>query len=499
MKKASKAFFSVVIMLTLAVLTATPASAASKKDSVFSYLTERIGFNTAAACGIMANIEHESDFDPTEVIVDSNGLLSGGLCQWNGSRFSNLKSFCNRNGYNYLSVNGQLEYLKYELSKNQYKHIYNYLKSVPNTAQGAYDAAYYWCYYFEVPASRSSKSITRGNSAKSTYWSSYSKYNLKNVTLSSKSDTKTLDLSDKIKLNWNSAGENCTSYTIYLAKMQDGEYNFKNAKKISVSADKTAYTLKLSGLKTGKYKAYVLAKSSNDSKKSNCISFTLKCKEHNYKCETTKKATVKKQGINTYTCTKCGKQYEKSIPIIITENSGTFNIDTPVVKNVSGSSATLTFSSKKAVDGYQVYKYNGEKWVKIKTTEKNSVTVTGLKGGKTYKFKVRAFIKTSNSISAVSNFKKVEVATAPESTYIRSVARPSDTTATVYWNEASGANGYIIYASTSKKGKYKKVAEVTGNKTSCTVTGLKKGKTYYFKIKAARSSENNVSYSALSA
>ena len=100
MKKASKAFFSVVIMLTLAVFSATAANAASNKDRVFEYLTEKIGFNSAAACGIMANIEHESNFDPTEVIIDSNGLLSGGLCQWNGSRFSNLKNFCR----NYLTL-----------------------------------------------------------------------------------------------------------------------------------------------------------------------------------------------------------------------------------------------------------------------------------------------------------------------------------------------------------------------------------------------------------
>lgn len=497
MKKASKAFFSVVIMLTLAVLTATPASATSKKDSVFSYLTERIGFSTAAACGIMANIEHESDFDPTEVIIDSNGLPSGGLCQWNGSRFSNLKSFCNRNGYNYLSVNGQLEYLKYELTKKQYKHIYNYLKDVPNTAQGAYDAAYYWCYYFEVPASRGSKSVKRGNSAKNSYWKQYSQYNLKDVSLSSESNKDTLDFSDKVKLSWNSAGKNCTSYTLYLSKYNDGEY--KNAKKISLSSDEKSYTLKLSGLKTGKYKVNVVAKSAGDSKKSNSISFTLKCKEHDYTCKTTKKATVKKQGINTYTCKKCGKQYEKSIPIVITENSGSFNINTPVVKSVNNGKAVLSFSSKKKVDGYQIYKYNGEKWVKIATTKENTATVKELKNGKTYKLKVRAFIKSGGNISVVSHFKKLEIATAPESTFIRSVGRPSDTSAIVSWNEADGANGYLIYAATSKKGKYKKVAEVTGNKTSCTVTGLKKGKTYYFKIKAFRKAENNVAYSALSA
>ena len=109
MKKASKAFFSVVIMLTLSVLMALSASAASQKDSVYSYLTEKLGFNSAAACGIMANIEQESGFNPAVVILDCNGRPSGGLCQWNGGRFRNLKNFCYQKGYNYLSVEGQLE------------------------------------------------------------------------------------------------------------------------------------------------------------------------------------------------------------------------------------------------------------------------------------------------------------------------------------------------------------------------------------------------------
>lgn len=498
MKKASKAFFSVVIMLTLAVLTALPASAASQKDSVFSYLTESLGFNSAAACGIMANIEQESNFNPQRVIIDCNGLPSGGLCQWNGSRFRNLKNFCYQRGYNYLSTQGQLEYLKHELTKKTYKHIYNYLKSVPNTAQGAFDAAYYWCYYFEIPASRISKSNSRGSTARNKYWKAYGQSNLKDITLKSGADKETLDFSDKVKLTWSKGGENCTGYVAYLVKKVGGEYDYKNAKKVSLDADKKSYTFNLSKSGTGKYKAYVKAKSSWDSKESNAITFTLKCKDHEYTCKTTKKATIKEQGINTYTCKKCGKQYEKSIPIVITENSGTFKIKDPVVKSVKGDKATITLGSKTKVDGYQIYKYNGEKWVKVKTTQKDTVTLEGLKSGKTYKFRVRAYKLSGKAISAVSHFQKFEVATSPGSTYVRAIGRPSDTSAIVSWAEADGANGYIVYAATSKKGKYEKVAEVKGNETSCTVSDLKKNKQYFFKVQAVRTSQDNTAYSEIS-
>ena len=42
-----------------------------------------------------------------------------------------------------------------------------------NTADGAYDAGWYWCYNFEVPANRETVSVTRGNLAKNTYWEQY--------------------------------------------------------------------------------------------------------------------------------------------------------------------------------------------------------------------------------------------------------------------------------------------------------------------------------------
>ena len=145
--------FTLVILAAIVPLSANASS--SNKDNlkteIFSYLTDEMNLNSAAACGVMANIDEESDFNPRLVIVDTNGLLSGGLCQWNGGRFSRLRAHCKEKGISYLSVEGQLSYLKKELKSKTYGYIYDYLKSVPDTAQGAYDAAHFWCYYFEVP------------------------------------------------------------------------------------------------------------------------------------------------------------------------------------------------------------------------------------------------------------------------------------------------------------------------------------------------------------
>ncbi len=156
------------IVLTT-VPTAGPVYAASNEETVFNYLVKTMGLNEAAACGVLSNIRSESGFRPNA--LGDNGT-SYGICQWHNSRWTNLKNYCNKHGYDWKTLNGQLHFLEYEL-KNNYKSVYNTLKSVPNTAQGAYDAAYKWCYSYEVPANRAKVSVTRGNYAKNTYWPKY--------------------------------------------------------------------------------------------------------------------------------------------------------------------------------------------------------------------------------------------------------------------------------------------------------------------------------------
>lgn len=59
--------------------------------------------------------------------------------------------------------------------------------------------------------------------------------------------------------------------------------------------------------------------------------------------------------------------------------------------------------------------------------------------------------------------------------------------AVLKWNKISEANGYIVYSAASKNGKYKAVKTI---KKAGTLTfmqkKLKKGKTYYYKVRAYR-------------
>jgi len=140
----------------------------SNEEIIYAFLLNECGFNSAAACGVLANIRAESNFRPEAL----NSIGCYGICQWYAGRRTRLNDFCTENGYDSSTLVGQLWYLKHEL-QNHYKGTWNYLHGVSNDAQGAYDAAYYWCYYFEVPGNRTANSIKRGNSAQDTYWPKY--------------------------------------------------------------------------------------------------------------------------------------------------------------------------------------------------------------------------------------------------------------------------------------------------------------------------------------
>jgi len=119
------------------------------QEKIYSYLVNELGFNRASAIGIMTNVSYESNFIPTIEITDSNGLPSIGLFQWNGERCDNFKAFCNARTLEYGSVDAQLMFLKYELN-NQYYQQYETMLNFSNTADGCYNAAYYWASKFEI-------------------------------------------------------------------------------------------------------------------------------------------------------------------------------------------------------------------------------------------------------------------------------------------------------------------------------------------------------------
>ena len=138
----------------------------SNKEIIYNYLMNQMGYNAAAAAGVLANIKYESNYKPDD--VGDNGT-SYGIVQWHAGHMSQLISWCENKGLDYTTLPAQLMYLKYEMA-NKYTKVNNYLKSVEDSPQGAYDAAYYFCYYYEIPSNKASKADTRGKYARDTLY-----------------------------------------------------------------------------------------------------------------------------------------------------------------------------------------------------------------------------------------------------------------------------------------------------------------------------------------
>lgn len=143
---------------------ANPFTAGSNEYIIFNFLINEMKLNRAATMGVMANIYFESSY---KAVIDGDGGTSYGLCQWHAGRKTRLINWCTENGLDYNSVEGQMKYLQYELP-NFYPSVDSYIRQVENTAEGAYDAAYYFCFNFEAPANRTAQSTKRGNYAKDT-------------------------------------------------------------------------------------------------------------------------------------------------------------------------------------------------------------------------------------------------------------------------------------------------------------------------------------------
>lgn len=66
--------------------------------------------------GVLGNIEVESTFNTSALSKDTNGLMSGGIVQWNGDRLAAEQKYAAAQGTPWTDLNTQLGYLWQELS-----------------------------------------------------------------------------------------------------------------------------------------------------------------------------------------------------------------------------------------------------------------------------------------------------------------------------------------------------------------------------------------------
>ncbi len=148
-------------------------------------------------------------------------------------------------------------------------------------------------------------------------------------------------------------------------------------------------------------------------------------------------------------------------------------------------SVKISWSKAEDATSYEVYYRKSSSSATPKlftTTTKRSCTVTGLTFGKTYYFQVKAVTPHGTSDFSEMVSSPVTLKAPPKFR----VTSPSVGKVKLTWKKVANAEGYIIYRSLSKNGKYSKSKIITNPATTSVTVSATKGKTYYYKIAAYR-------------
>ena len=151
-------------------------------------------------------------------------------------------------------------------------------------------------------------------------------------------------------------------------------------------------------------------------------------------------------------------------------------------------SIKLTWTRNTTATGYVVYRYNpsSKSWTRVKVITNNATTTfigTGLKAGTSYIYRVYTY-KTFSGGNVYGTGVSIKDTTRPA--IPAAVVKSGSKKATVTWTAVTGAVGYEVYMSTSYSGTYTKIGTTKSTVRTLTKTGLKKGRTYYFKVRAYR-------------
>ena len=166
-------------------------------------------------------------------------------------------------------------------------------------------------------------------------------------------------------------------------------------------------------------------------------------------------------------------------------------------------SIKVTWSPVSGASGYQIYRSTSKSgtYSKVYTASSTakSYTNNSLVTGKTYYYKVRGYCVTGDT-RIYSGFSEtvsaIPAIPAPKLT----VVPVSSTKNRLTWSVLTDVSGYQVYRSTAKSGSYSKIFTADDWPTAIyTNTGLKSGKTYYYKIRAFIKSGGTACYGKWSA
>ncbi len=204
-----------------------------------------------------------------------------------------------------------------------------------------------------------------------------------------------------------------------------------------------------------------------------------------------KRVAIATKNIYTDKDVKNGKTYKYTVKAYNGDIFSGYNtsgwtikrLSAPKLKSIKNATSGVTISWAKSTGASKyivMRKQSGSsKWEEIKTTTSLSFTDKTAKAGKIYTYTVKA---------AYSDYQSIYIA---DGLKIKRLARPSlesvkstKSGVTFKWKEVTGASGYLVYRKTGS-GSWEEIAKVTGASTNSYVDKTaKKGKTYYYSVRA---------------
>lgn len=163
--------------------------------------------------------------------------------------------------------------------------------------------------------------------------------------------------------------------------------------------------------------------------------------------------------------------------IKINKERGTFTISWKKVKNAQKIEILRSINGSK----FKIWKIEDAEKCKVEFLWKE------LRKGNFYTFKLRAYriIDGVKIYSELSNSWAIRI----KGTFRKSLMTPEISANKIgnqrmelSWKKVKNAKGYIVYCSEQEYGNYKKIKQT--DKSKLLITNLKKGKTYYYKVRA---------------
>jgi len=171
----------------------------------------------------------------------------------------------------------------------------------------------------------------------------------------------------------------------------------------------------------------------------------------------------------------------------------------PAAQTISAKNIKKTYGSKAFSIGAKVTKGAGKLSYKSSNTKVASISSSGkitIKGVGYADITITASAKGNYKASS----KKIRITVSPKKVSISSLKKKSKTSVILKWKKDSMVTGYQIQYSASSSYKNAKTVKISKKSTvSKTISKLKKGKTYYVRIRSYKKMGNVTVYSAWSA